>query len=231
MAIARLRTLLTRRRLLVPVSRLAWRYYDERDDWHSVEAPVPEEFYGSGCPGDFESFLDGTLETAFSTPEVLSQWLAACTYVRDPDLFHRPDFWQHPRTFEQLRRGDCEDHALFAWRVLRSLGYTAEFVVGFDRPDDGEVGRHAWVLFSVEGRQLLFESVCKDAAAAIRPLQEVKASYVPHASVDGELRRRLYGGFVRWYMDSDLRMKAKKARLTPGPMHTRSHARFWRKEA
>ena len=221
MAIARLRTLITRRGLVIPVSRLVFRYYDERDDWYSVDAPVPEEFYGSGCPKDFQWFLDGTLETAIASPEDLCQWLATCSYTRDADLFQSPDFWQHPRTFEQLRRGDCEDHALFAWRILRGLGYSTEFVVGFDRPDDGQVGRHAWVLFTIDGRRVLLEPVCKDPTVAIRPLEEVRAGYVPHASVDEGLRRRLYGGYVRWYLDWEHRKKAKLAGLAPGPMKSR----------
>src|SRR5690348_3236184 len=48
---------------------------------------------------------------------------ADCEYVRDP--VHERDFWQHPKTFEQLRKGDCEDHALWAWRKLTELGISA----------------------------------------------------------------------------------------------------------
>jgi len=57
----------------------------------------------------------------------ICEWLADCEYVRDP--VHERDFWQHPKTFEQLRKGDCEDHALWAWRKLTELGIPAEFYV------------------------------------------------------------------------------------------------------
>ena len=57
-------------------------------------------------------------------------WLQSCEYVTDLDLFHERDFWQHPGTFERLRRGDCEDFALWAWRKLAEVGIDAEFCVG-----------------------------------------------------------------------------------------------------
>ena len=54
-----------------------------------------------GAPGPCEDRLDDVFA-----------WLAECRYETDTNLFHESDYWQHPRTFEQLRCGDCEDFAI-----------------------------------------------------------------------------------------------------------------------
>jgi hypothetical protein len=100
-----------------------------------------------------------------------------CRYVSDQQLFRELDHWQHPCTFEQVQRGDCEDYALWAWRQLLQLGYDADFVVGrqVDRSPEGTVrphgARHAWVLFRQNGEEYLYEPAMKDRTKAVRPLQ------------------------------------------------------------
>ena len=49
-------------------------------------------------------------------------WLLGCVYARDRDLFRNPDYWQHPCNFEGLRKGDCEDFALWAWCATKAHG-------------------------------------------------------------------------------------------------------------
>ena len=72
-------------------------------------------------------------------------------------LFNEIDLWQHPSSFEELRRGDCEDFALWAWRKLAELGIDAEFFVGrilsVEEPDVDR--QHAWVVFRVGDVQFL----------------------------------------------------------------------------
>ena len=48
-----------------------------------------------------------------SIGEIVS-WLQTCEYAADLDLFQKKDHWQHPGTFEERRRGDAKDFALWA---------------------------------------------------------------------------------------------------------------------
>jgi len=125
-------------------------------------------------------------------------WLRACDYVEDETLFNEKDFWQHPRTFEQLRRGDCEDHALWAWRKLRELGIPAEFVKGRCETAPGDSGLHAWVLFRDHaGVEHILESVTKaEEEAMLIPVSEARATYVPHCAVDHEFRTVAFAGYI-----------------------------------
>jgi transglutaminase superfamily protein len=56
--------------------------------------------------------------------------------------------------FENTRKGDCEDFALWTWRQLLAIGYDARFV-------GGQCGRygagHAWVEFFEDGCCYLLE--------------------------------------------------------------------------
>ena len=76
---------------------------------------------GAGAVRPFQWYLEGPSEVAPATLDELLEWLMACEYVHDSVLFQVEDYWQHPRTFEQLRKGDCEDHALWAWRKLAEI--------------------------------------------------------------------------------------------------------------
>ena len=66
--------------------------------------------------------------------------------------------WQQPCAFEQSRRGDCEDFALWAWRKLVEMGVDAEFYVGRVMCGDDPVSarQHAWVVYRVDD-EFLFE--------------------------------------------------------------------------
>ena len=67
---------------------------------------------------------------AVKSLQEICEWLVGCDYADDEAFFNEPDFWQHPVMFEQTRKGDCEDHALWAWRKLVELGFEAELVRG-----------------------------------------------------------------------------------------------------
>src|SRR5690348_9858416 len=104
---------------------------------------------------------------------------ADCEYVRDP--VHERDYWQHPKTFEQLRKGDCEDHALWAWRKLTELGLPAEFYVGRWRTGkEAQPGFHAWVVFQDGGIQYLLEATGSSRETIVRRLDDVRGDYFPH---------------------------------------------------
>ena len=53
--------------------------------------------------------------------------------AKDQDLFGHVDYWQSPADFWELRKGDCEDYALFAKHVFDLKGVES-FVVSFYGP-------------------------------------------------------------------------------------------------
>ena len=177
--------------LMQPIVGLVLSFIPERDPWTRVSRGVPLSFYGQGSQRDFGWYLEGESTVAVTCVEEIQEWLLTCEYVDDRELFNEADFWQHPRTFEQLRRGDCEDHALWAWRKLVELGIDAELVSG---QHDEEA--HVWVLFTHAGEPHLFETVAKARSAMIRPVRDVRNSYRPEVSVDGKRRRFAYHGYL-----------------------------------
>jgi predicted transglutaminase-like cysteine proteinase len=121
-------------------------------------------------------------------------WLLGCDYASDDALFRERDFWQHPLTFEQLRRGDCEDHALWGWRKLVELGLDAELVIGRTIADDARAVAHAWVLYRDGSERYLLDSVCRSREHALLPLASCAHRYLPEWSVDGAFVRYAYAG-------------------------------------
>ena len=140
------------------LSRLLLRTVRLDDPWRRVACPVPLHRYGTGARHDFAWYLEGQSRVEVGSIREICRWLRACEYVRDGDLFYEADYWQHPCAFEQLRQGDCEDFALWAWRKLIRLGHTAEFVAGFSRTGAVERG-HAWVHFEADGTWYLLDEI------------------------------------------------------------------------
>ena len=168
------------------------------DPWERVDIKVPLRSYGLGSVHDFSWYFEGESSVPVTTLDDIQEWLLACEYTRDPDLFNEADFWQHPRTFEQIRRGDCEDHALWAWRKLIELGYDADLVAGRSLPwvpGRNERG-HAWVVFRHEGKTYLFETATKTRTSMVRPLAAVAAEYRPEFGVDRTRSRFAYNGVL-----------------------------------
>ena len=198
-------------RLLRSVLRLANRLDDPEDPWQCVECDGPVELLGTGSVRELGWYFEGESTVPVSTFEEVCSFLLGCTYVRDDELFRVPDFWQHPLTFEQIRRGDCEDHALWAWRRLRELGYRAHLVTGSCSRDEVDPGAHAWVIFHGEGGLYLLEPTTKSREAMVRPLDLMRQLYQPHFSVDESLKLFLYGG---WYV---AQLSRRRARGLPGP--------------
>jgi len=189
--------------LLRRLALLVGRRSPVSDPWERLDVAPQPGHYGPGARPDFSWYFEGESTVAVGSLGELQAWLAGCSYTTDPDLFHEPDFWQHPRTFEQLRRGDCEDYALWAWRKLVELGYDADLVVGRcvqeSRAGARDVVRHAWVVFRHGGAEYLFEPVHGDAAHAVRPLAEVRGHYLPEFGVGPDRRRFAFAGYLLYW--------------------------------
>lgn len=177
--------------LMQPVIQLLLRVIPRRDPWTRVARGVPLGLYGKGSQRDFGWYLEGESTVRVGSVEEIQEWLLTCEYVEDRELFNETDFWQHPRTFEHLRRGDCEDHALWAWRKLVELGVDAELVSG-----QHEDGAHVWVLFTHNDELHVFETVAKRREHMLRPVSAVREQYRPEVSVNSRRERFAYHGYL-----------------------------------
>ena len=182
-----------------PFRHLLADWVAHEDVWAFQEMDLPPGWLGSTY--DFWHYLDGHSEVRLHRREDIWAWLVECEKKSDLELFSQRDYWQHPLTFEQLRKGDCEDHALWAWRKLGELGFPARFFVGQWQPDGPvglESGKHAWVTFEDEDGEYLVESMASGVEEMVQPLAKAKPEYTPHLSV-GHLRdTRIYGGFLQY---------------------------------
>ena len=59
-----------------------------------------------GSVHDWDWYLEGQSTVEVSSPKEIVDWLRCCKYMGDTILFHERDFWQHPVTFENMRKGD-----------------------------------------------------------------------------------------------------------------------------
>ena len=147
---------------------------------------VPASVFGPGSQRPFAEYFEGESSVRVGSIDDIVAWLQTCEYVTDYELFHKRDLWLHPGTFEGLKRGDCEDFALWAWRKLAEIGIDAEFCVGRvicdDRPELDR--QHAWVIYRVNGRAFLFEPAATTSSRMIRPLEDAMGEYVPHFAVN-----------------------------------------------
>ncbi len=179
------------------------------DPWDYLIMPVPAQAFGLASDCEFTAYLDGPSRVPVRDVHEVCAWLRACEAVDDQTLFQKPDFWQHPVTFEQLRKGDCEDHALWAWRQLRNLGYPVLFMAGLWKSIP-----HAWVLYRDNDALLLLETTAKQDRM-VQPLATVRHEYRPALAVDEECRTLVYQGYPQF--------RAAATRCTdPSNTHPRS---------
>jgi hypothetical protein len=159
---------------------------------------VGSRYFGLGSRHDFAHYFSGTSAVSVSGVEEVIDWLLTAEYQSDLHLFREPDYWQHPLTFEQLRRGDCEDFALWAWRKLTELGIQAEFFVGRTVHDRAGAppALHAWVVFQIDGADYLLETVARERTAMLSTLDEARSQYVPYYAVDRTFRTSAFGGYL-----------------------------------
>jgi len=192
-------------RLLAPLARLVLRRLPREDPWGRFDYRVPLQAFGSGNKHDFTWYFQGESIVPVATLDEIQDWLAACEYVHDAVLFNEPDFWQHPRTFEVLRRGDCEDHALWAWRKLVELGHDADLVSGTvlhgGDDDSSKRAAHVWVLFRQNGEPFVFEAVAKVKDHMVRPLATVRDHYRPEFGVDRNKQPYAFNGALLAFLE------------------------------
>jgi len=181
--------------LLSPFLRLASRLAGRESPWERVTLRVPPAVFGPGSRRPFAEYLDGESSVPVHSIDDIVAWLQSCEYVTDEEQFHERDVWQHPAAFEQVRRGDCEDFALWAWRKLAEIGVDADLFVGRVMVDDPSGGdrQHAWVVYRASGSEFLFEPASRNASRTIRPLEDAMDEYVPHFAVN---HRLVTGAFV-----------------------------------
>lgn len=156
---------------------------------------MPVRQFGRGSWHPFPWYFEGESRVQVASVEDVCDWLLGCTYVSDDDLFHESDYWQHPSTFERIRQGDCEDYALWAWRKLVELGLEAELMSGIWQPAGDTAEGHVWVRFRHQGRDYILETVTSSRSAMVRPVDEVRSEYVPHAGVDERFLQHAYYGY------------------------------------
>lgn len=100
-------------------------------------------------------YFNRPLKTKPRTLGEIESFLCQCRYLSDQKTRSQSDFWEPPDQFEKRKTGDCEDHAIWAWRHLHDLGYKTRFVLG-------NCGSwHAWVHIFVNGRVYLLEATQK----------------------------------------------------------------------
>jgi len=200
--------------------RSAWRLSRRivgGDPWACVPSEDFAAYFGSGRRHEFTAYLEGESTIPARSVDDLRDFLAECRYVSDFDLFRERDHWQHPLTFEHLRKGDCEDHALWTWRKLKELGHPAHLMVGSSDLLREAPGQHAWVLFEGAGELFLFETTEKRRERMVRPLDELRAAYRPHLSVDHQGTMFVYGGFSEFTSEILRRMKQARAQGPESP--------------
>lgn len=182
-----------------PFYRLLLRSVRIEGSWDEYEGiEISPKSFGAGSVHPFEWYLTGPSSVSIGTVAEICRWLSHCTFVPDIDEFGIADHWQHPSEFEERRRGDCDDHSIWAWTKLIELGLHAKLFSGTWLP--GHVGQeaHAWVVFTDSaGEEWLLESTFKDTKRIVQRADQVRTLYQPHFSVDEHCKVLCYGGFIR----------------------------------
>ena len=163
------------------------------DPWERLDCEAPVGVFGPGARREFAWYLTGESTVTVHSGSEVRDWLLGCEYVRDEHQFAEGDVWQHPCEFERARRGDCEDHALWAWRKYLELGYEAELVVGRCASVEA-FGRHAWVVVQLGAERYLVEATARSPDGMVRPLAHLRRQYVPECGVGPDLQPFLYSG-------------------------------------
>ncbi len=155
-----------------------------------IREDIPYQQFAKGSQHEFSWYFTGQSGVSVRSVQEVCDWLRGCQYVSDRTLFNHDDHWQHPTQFEKVRRGDCEDHALWAWWKLAALGYRTEFVVGTYRDHNQIDVSHAWVVTETLEQTFLIETTEKGAAMLL-PL-DGNGHYFPKYGVDQNFRTYRY---------------------------------------
>ncbi len=174
--------ILTRRRQTQLIAKIIPDAYDA--EGRKVFRPDSRRKSGFQPTFPVGRFLSQPLKYICADLAEVRRFLLDCRYVSDLEQFGQRDYWQSPELFEELKRGDCEDFALWTWRQLLAMNYNdARFVAG----TSGRYGAgHAWVTFEKEGAHYIVESLAAPLGLKLPQLSGIR--YRPHFSVgwDGE---------------------------------------------
>ena len=179
-----------------PVIKMLLRAPPTMDPWDRLRFPVPDAFFSVDVATGFRQYFASTSTVSAKSLNEMCEWLLATDYVADPEPFQKREVWQDPLQFERRRQGNCACHALWAWRKLTDLGYTAEFLAGEVRRPDGTWGQHAWVCFNQEDGPYLLESTAKERRYLVRRLADAKDDYCPRAGIGDKFERWAYCGHL-----------------------------------
>jgi len=172
------------------VDRIARFFAEASDPWECLHLACAPLAFGAGSHRAFAEYFQGTSRILVRSLSEICAWLAGCECLPDHALFFQDDFWQHPLTFEQIRKGDCEDHALWAWRKLAEIGIPARFAAGRWKGIP-----HAWVVLEDPKHPCVLESTAK-TDPLIRPLDpSTRSEYCPALSVDHGFRTFVHAGY------------------------------------
>ncbi len=160
----------------------------------SWDAGLRPQALGRGSSHTFEWYFTRDSTVAVAGVQDIVDWLVECRYVDDKTQFGVDDVWQHPCAFEDRRVGDCEDHALWAWRKLIELGFEARLFSGLVGAENGTVERHVWVNYLANGIESIFEATSKDRNNLVRPFALHSRDYYPYFSVGRDFKIRSHRG-------------------------------------
>lgn len=182
-------------RLYIRVTRIddPWKRGTDHLGWGT-----PLHVFGSRAR-DFNSYFEGESGVPAATLHNVRHWLAGCEHESDPLLSHTPDFrWRHPSTFEQLRRGDCADFALWGvaqarrTRLRRGSGHRPI------RPHRPERQSPPCLdsLSSRGGVEYLYDPASREPVQALLPLDAVKSEYIPTFGVGPDRKPFDFDGYL-----------------------------------
>ena len=132
-------------------------------------------------------YISQPLSIQCSTIRELRQFLSQCKYMSDEEQFNRKDYWMPPEEFEQKKKGDCDDFALWTWRQFLGMGYKARYVIGVT--EKYRVG-HAWVTIEKDGKYFIVEPQAWVYGETLPRLSFVH--YEPEGSVEWDGKRLRY---------------------------------------
>lgn len=164
--------------------------------WKWQYKDIPNNFFGPGCKHSFEHYVSGESNIDVNNLDQLCDWLATCDYVADIIKHGKHDYWTHPDDFERERSGDCEDFALWAWRKLKQMNLSAEFMVGKLIQPDGRIENHAWLMLIENDNRIILETTAKNKQTMLKPFEQYHPYYLPFAAVTAEFRKKAYTSLI-----------------------------------
>lgn len=110
--------------------------------------PFDLKIMGSG----FYTIREEVTDKERRTIQEIFNEAATFQYSRDPE----GDMWQDPSITEKLKRGDCEDMAVWVYRELKRSGYDdVRIMVGKFELHDKRF--HTWVVCRLEGADVIID--------------------------------------------------------------------------